>query len=276
MDIEADPRTSAALVTGATSGIGRAVALRLVRHGSQVAGVGRSAAALTELEADTADLDGDFVGLRADVRDAAELCQAFDRAEDRCGPIDLVITCAGVADALGPAVEIDPEAWWRDVTTDLLGTFLTLREAARRMSPRGRGRLISVYGNLGDRGTPNVSAFAASKAAVARLSEVLACELQPVGVQVFCMHPGFVRTRMTETLAWGAAGRQFLPGFGARAEDNWGDGHDALTLIMAIQQGEADTLTGRVLFAGDDLPLLTEQAAKSPDLRRLRISFAAE
>ena len=272
MDDARGPR-SAAVVTGATSGIGRAIALHLAGEGSPVAGVGRNAAALATLEASARDLGGEVLGIQADVTAADSVRAAFDQAEERCGPVELVIACAGVADALGPVVDLDAAEWWKDVTTDLLGTFLTLQEAARRMQPRRRGRLVSIYGNLGDRGTPNLSAFAASKAAVARLSECLASELQPAGVLVFCMHPGFVRTRMTEALAWGDAGKRFLPGFGERAEEHWGDGRDALALVDAIREGKADGLTGRIIFAGDDLALLTEQASRSPSLRRLRISF---
>jgi len=267
---------SVALVTGATSGIGRMIALHLAAQGSPVAGVGRNAAGLAALEADARDQSGEVLGIQADVTASDSVRNALEQAEERWGPVELVIACAGVADALGPVVEVAAAEWWKDVTTDLLGTFLTLQESARRMQPRRRGRLISVYGNLGDRGTPNLSAFAASKAAVARLSECLASELGPVGVKVFCMHPGFVRTPMTEALAWGDAGQRFLPGFGERAEEHWGDGREALALVDAIRDGNADELTGRLLFAGDDLASLTEQASSSPDLRRLRISFETQ
>src|SRR3954469_18755821 len=225
------PQQSAAVVTGATSGIGRVIALHLARQGMRVAGVGRNAAPLAALEADPTGVSGELFAVYADVTDAAELRNGFDVTEERCGPVDLVVACAGVADALGPAVEVDADAWWQAVTTDLFGTFLTMQEAARRMSPRRRGRLVTMYGNLGDRGTPNLSAFASAKAAVARLSECFAAELNDVGVDVFCVHPGFVRTRMTEKLAWGDAGQRYLPGFGARAEEHWGDGQDTLALV---------------------------------------------
>jgi len=255
-------KQSTAVVTGATSGIGRVIALHLVRQGLKVAGIGRDRAALAALEAEAAELSGDFVAVSADVTVAAQLRNGFDHAEDRCGPVGLVIACAGVAGS-----------WWHAVTTDLFGTFLTMQEGARRMVPRRRGRLITMYGNLGDRGGPNLSAFASAKAAVARLSECLATELKDAGVHVYCVHPGFVRTPMTEELAWGDAGQRYLPGFGERAEKHWGDGRDTLVLIDEIREGRADALTGRLLFVDDDLAVLGEQAGSSPDLRRLRISL---
>src|SRR3954466_748307 len=106
------PKQSAAVVTGATSGIGRVIALHLARRGMRVAGIGRDPAALAALEADAADLGGAVLAIRADVRHAAELRNGFDLAEERFGPVDFVIACAGVADALGPAVEVDAAAWW--------------------------------------------------------------------------------------------------------------------------------------------------------------------
>jgi len=258
-----------AVVTGATSGVGRVLALHLASEGMRVTGLGRDTAALAELT------DGGVLAIQADVRDAGGLRRAFDQAESERGPVELVIACAGVAAALGPVVELDADAWWQDVTTDLLGTFLTAQEAARRMVARRGGRLITTYGNLGDRGTPNLSAFASAKAAVARLSECLAAELREAGVLVFCVHPGFVRTRMTQTLAWGEAGQRYLPRFGERAEAHWGDGREATALVDEIRAGRADALAGRVLFVDDDLAALSEQVTRSPDLRKLRITLDA-
>jgi len=218
-----------AVVTGATSGVGRVLALHLASQGMRVVGLGRDTAALAKLQ------ERGVLAIQADVRDAGELRHAFDLAETEHGPTDLVIACAGVAAALGPAVELDAD--------------------------------------LGDHGTPNLSAFASAKAAIARLSECLAAELKEAGVHVLCVHPGFVRSRMTEALAWGEAGQRHLPGFGERAEAHWGDGRQASALIDAIRAGRADALAGRVLLVDDDLAVLSEEATRSPDLRKLRLSL---
>lgn len=79
------------------------------------------------------------------------------------------------------------------------------------MIQQGAGRIVTVYGNLGDDGTGNVSAFAAAKAAIARFAETLATELEGTGVVALCMHPGFVHTPMTEHLASSSDGRRWLP-----------------------------------------------------------------
>jgi hypothetical protein len=76
---------------------------------------------------------------------------------------------------------------------------------------------------------------------------------------------------MTERLAWGKEGRTWLPGFAANAEERWGDSQPAAELIEAIARGAADELTGRVLWAGDDLETLSAKCGSDPDLRRIRL-----
>ena len=107
--------------------------------------------------------------------------------------------------------------WWSAVGVDLRGTMLTAQAPVRAMTPGG-GRIITVYGSLGDRGAMNLSAFAAAKPGAARFTETLANELRELGVTVVGMHPAFVRTSMTERIAWGDEGRRRLPGFAASAE----------------------------------------------------------
>ena len=156
---------------------------------------------------------------------------------------------------------------------DLRGSMLTARSAVGRMVGRRAGRFVMVYGNLGDRLGAYVSAFAAAKAGVARLIEVLAGEVEDSGVLVFGVHPGFVRTPLTERLAWGAEGRAWLPRFGVGVEDRWGDAGPAAELVEAIALGAADALSGRILHAGDDLTELAQRCRVDQDLRRLRLRW---
>jgi len=135
----------------------------------------------------------------------------------------------------------------------------------------GGGRIVTIYGNLGDRQQGHVSAFAVAKAEIARLTESLACELDGTAVRVFCLHPGFVRTPMTEQLAWGEQGRAWLPAF-ANAVRRWGDGQPAVAMVVAIASSAAD-VAGRVLLAGDNLTRLTAQCRADPDYRRLRLTL---
>jgi NAD(P)-dependent dehydrogenase (short-subunit alcohol dehydrogenase family) len=178
---------------------------------------------------------------------------------------------AGSIGALGPVVDIDADQWWQAVAVDLRGTMLTVQAALRSMLPLHSGLLITVYGNLGDRGTPNVSAFSAAKAGVARLTETVANEVQGTGITVIGLHPGFVRTPMTEHLAWSDEGQRWLPTFRPHAEKNWMSGDAAAAMVEEIMAGRADSLGGRILYAGDDITTLVRRTADAPDLRRLRV-----
>lgn len=262
-----------AIVTGASRGIGRGIAVHLARQGAAVAGIARQSEDLASLRHAAGQDAGDVLPVPADVASPGEVEAAFGVVDAAFGPPALVVTCAGTAEALGPVWSADPDQWWQAVAVDLRGTMLTARSAIPRMLAAGAGRFVTIYGNLGDRQLGNVSAFAVAKAGIARLTESLACELAGTQVLAFSAHPGFVRTPMTERLAWGEDGRTWLPGFGAGAETRWGDCQPAAELIEAIALGAADHLTGRVLWAGDDLEALSDRCRSDPDLRRLHLSL---
>jgi len=257
------------VVTGASRGIGRGVALHLAKNGATVAGIARQSRDLDSLGAEV--VAGHLTPIAADVTSHDQVENAFAAVTADFGPPGLVVTCAGIADVLGPTWTAEPQTWWDAVAVDLLGTMITTRSAITRMLPVGGGRLVTVYGNLGERQQGNASAFAVAKAGVARMTESLACELAGTGIKVFGMHPGFVRTPMTERLAWGEQGRAWLTGFGDRAERRWGSSGPAAELIATIATGAADDLTGRVLWAGDDIGAVAARCRTDPDYRRLRM-----
>jgi NAD(P)-dependent dehydrogenase (short-subunit alcohol dehydrogenase family) len=262
-----------AVVTGASRGIGKLIAIHLARQGAAVAGIARPSAELAGLPHEADGLPGRLLSVAADVTSAEEVQAAFAQVDAALGNPELVVACAGTADVVGPLWLADPQQWWQAVAVDLRGTMLTAQCAVTRMLAAGSGRLVTVYGNLGEQQQGYVTAFAAAKAGIARLTEALACELADTHVRVLGVHPGFVRTPMTEKLARGDQGRAWLPGFADGAHRRWGDGQPAAELVTAIALGEADELTGRILHPRDNLRVLTEEVRSQPDRRRLRLDM---
>jgi NAD(P)-dependent dehydrogenase (short-subunit alcohol dehydrogenase family) len=131
-----------AVVTGASRGIGKVIAVHLARQGAAVAGIARASPYLLSLPQEANGAAGRLLAVAADVTSAAEVEAAFARIDDVLGIPGQVIACAGTADALGPLWLADPQQWWQAVTVDLRATMLTAHCAVRRMlatGPRSAG-----------------------------------------------------------------------------------------------------------------------------------------
>ena len=245
-----------AIVTGAGRGIGRAIAERLGAEGARVALVSRSEEQLDTAAAAIRRAGGIAFPAPADVTDREQVREMVRRVEVELGPVDFLVNNAGSFYTIGPVWEVDPEAWWRDVTINLNGVFLCCREALPRMVARNAGRVINLIG--GGTGTPfpHGSGYGSSKAAVMRLTECLAEELRQAdsAVTVFAVGPGLVRTALTEFQLDSEEGRKWM----GRIEQMFADGKDvpptrAAALTSELLSGRFDRLSGRAFSIGDDL-----------------------
>jgi NAD(P)-dependent dehydrogenase (short-subunit alcohol dehydrogenase family) len=192
-----------AVVTGAGSGVGRALALEFARGGMKVACCGRRSGKLDETVRMIMKEGGEALAVTADVTDWPQVTNMVERVLSRYGAVDVLFNNAGSFRFVGPVWSADPEAWWGDVRVNLLGSMMTCRAVLPGMMERDAGVVINMDGGGGSNG-PNVggSAYGCSKAALLRFTEGLAKELEAEGsgVLAFCMMPGFVRTEMTEYL----------------------------------------------------------------------------
>jgi meso-butanediol dehydrogenase/(S,S)-butanediol dehydrogenase/diacetyl reductase len=190
-----------ALVTGAGTGIGAAIARELVRRDYKVAVTDINEEAAARLGA---ELDTFYTQL--DVTDSTSVEQAANNAEEAAGPLSLWVCNAGVS-TMRRFVEVGEEEWDRTFDVNAKGVFLCGREAARRMTRRGEGGAIvnvaSMAGKQG--GVPFLSHYVASKFAVIGLTQAMAYELAPYGIRVNSVCPGYVATSMQEReVAWEA------------------------------------------------------------------------
>jgi len=187
------------LVTGAGSGIGRALALAFAAEGANVVVAGRTRAALDETVTLVEEAGGTALARTADVTDAADVDALVRAAVERFGSLDVAVNNAGTLRAGQPLADTDPADWQAVMDTNLTGVFLALRAEIRQMrsQPRG-GAIVNIASNLGSYAQkPGATAYAASKAAVASLTRGAALEHIGDGVRINSVSPGVTRTAMS-------------------------------------------------------------------------------
>jgi 3-oxoacyl-[acyl-carrier protein] reductase len=178
------------LVTGASRGIGSAVATAVAKKGARVALMART-------ESDLKDVLGKLGGRGAiaiaDVADPAALEAAVTSLENEVGPIDVLVANAGIG-AYGPFVDIDPAEMERLVRVNVLGTMYSIRAVLPGMIARRRGHIVTIGSIAGRIGSPFEAVYAATKFADVGLTEALAVEVEPYGIGVSVVNPGPVAT----------------------------------------------------------------------------------
>ncbi len=193
------PSRQTAIVTGAGSGIGRAITLGLLREGLDVAGVDREAAWLDDLVGAARNLSGQFTPIRADLAEAGACDGAVDAAERALGRIDVLVNNAGVGQgSVRPDQrrnpirfwEITPEQWQRFVAVNATAPLMMARAVAPRMMRAGKGRIVTVTTSLGTMIRGGYALYGASKASAEAAAAVMAADLAGSGVTVNVLVPG--------------------------------------------------------------------------------------
>jgi short-subunit dehydrogenase len=189
-----------AVVTGASSGIGSALARGLGRDGVAVGLIARRADFLRELAEEIRGGGGVARYAAADVSDREALRGAIRELDERLGPVDLMIANAGIGFET-PADGFDAIAFERILRVNVMGAAYAFEAVLPEMIARGEGHLVGVSSLAGYRGLPGTAGYCASKAALSTLLESLRVELRGRGIAVTTVHPGFVATAMTENAA---------------------------------------------------------------------------
>jgi 3-oxoacyl-[acyl-carrier protein] reductase len=255
MSSEAELAGKVALVTGGGRGIGRGIALELARAGVRVAVAARTK---EQVEATAAEIGG--IAIEADVSNREDVEGMVARVEDELGPVDLLVSNAGIALDEENAWDVDPDDWWHVFEINVLGVYLCCRVVIPRMLARGGGRIVNVASGAAYLPGSRSTAYSASKAAVHRFSETLAGQLSPRGIPVFSISPGLVRTEMTE---------DSFPD-----DAPWTPPELAPRLVRALASGRLDPLAGRYIHAEhDDVDDLERRAEEivAADLNSIRL-----
>jgi 3-oxoacyl-[acyl-carrier protein] reductase len=237
----------AALVTGATGGIGAAIARGLAAQGARVALTGRREA---ELSALAAEIPGALVA-PADLSDPEAPAKLVERVEAELGACDILVNNAGFTrDML--ALRMGDADWNAVLEVDLNAPFRLARAALRGMMKRRTGRIVSIASIVGVTGNAGQANYAAAKAGLIGMSKSLAQEVATRGVTVNVVAPGFVKTAMTDALPEGARSKllERIP------TQRMGTPEDIAAAVVFLASGEAAWITGQTIHVNGGMMMV--------------------
>jgi NAD(P)-dependent dehydrogenase (short-subunit alcohol dehydrogenase family) len=248
-------RGTVAVITGGGRGIGEAVALAFAGEGATVVLAARTASELAQVAAKISATGGIAMPVPTDVSSPADVSRLVQRAVDAYGRVDVLVNAAGILGPVGPLWEADPEAWKRAIEVNFYGTFLCCRAVLPHMVKRRRGKIVNFSGGGAASPLPRMAAYGASKAAVVRLTETLAEEVKPFGIEVNAIAAGMVNTRLLDAVlaAKELGGEQFARV--RRLRDTGEGGVPAelpAALVLWLASDASQGLTGKLISAPYD------------------------
>jgi 3-oxoacyl-[acyl-carrier protein] reductase len=237
-----------ALVTGATGGIGGAIAKVLAKQGAKVALSGTRVAVLEQLKGEIGD---NAVIVPGDLGDAAATEKLFKDAEAALGQVDILVNNAGLTRD-GLALRMKDEDWQKVLDVDLTAGFRLARAAMRGMMKRRWGRIIGITSIVGVTGNPGQANYAAAKAGMIGMSKALAQEVASRGITVNCVAPGFIATAMTGALS----GEQQEKLTAAIPAGRMGSSDDIAAGVLYLASEEAAYVTGQTLHINGGMAMI--------------------
>ncbi len=186
-----------AVITGASKGIGKGIAVRYAEEGAAVVVASRSMDLLSSISEQIVRAGGSALAVELDVANPESVNNLVEKTGAHFGRLDIMVNNAGISMAR-PSEELTPEDWQRALNTDLSGVFYGCQAAARRMIPQGGGCIINISSVYGIVAAPGRAGYCASKAAVNMLTKVLAIEWAKKNIRVNAIAPGYFRTELVD------------------------------------------------------------------------------
>ena len=242
------------LITGGSQGFGRVLVEAFLAEGANVVFCARTAADVALAHATLAASlrpAQQLIGVACDVADPASVAALFARAA-QLGPLHAVVNNAGIYGPIGPTEEVSLADWTQAWQINVTGTLLVCQQAARAMKPRRAGKIINISGGGATNPMPRFAAYAATKAAVVRLTETLAEEYRADHIDVNAVAPGALRTRLTaQVLAAGPekAGAEFFAKNKKWSDEGAADPNLGAALCVYLASAESDGITGKLISA---------------------------
>jgi len=247
-----------ALVTGAGTGFGRAIALRLAADGAKVALIARTKSDIEAVAAEIVVAGGTALAIPADVTNEADVARSISETEAALGPITQFVNNAGVGWPYGPVGGMDVARWWQAQHLHQLAPMLYLSRLLPKMTAAGKGRAVIVSAKASHLSVGGMSAYITGKTAQVRIVNVAALEVAAAGVSIFAIDPGFVVTRLARETMTNPEAKTHLAGMVERlsqvADKDFSPELDACGARVAdLLSGKYDALTGGYFEMQDSL-----------------------
>ncbi len=234
-----------AVVTGASRGLGRAMALGLAEAGADVAVVSRTKEALDVLAEEIRALGQRGLAVRADVTDRDEGTDMVRRTMEAFGRIDILVNNAGTI-FRAAAEEYPEEAWDRVMAVNLKGVFLCCQAVGKVMIAQRRGKIINIGSLLSEIGVPLIPAYSASKGGVRQLTKALAVEWAQYNIHVNAIGPGYFRTELTDALQKDEERAAWI--LSRTPLGRWGVPEDLKGPVVFLASDASDFIAGQMLY----------------------------
>ncbi|WP_426386808.1 SDR family NAD(P)-dependent oxidoreductase [Sphingobium sp. R-21] len=232
-----------ALVTGASSGLGRHFARLLAREGARVVVAARRLDALAALADEIGGQGGTCIPVAMDVTDPEAVATAFRQIErELAGSLSILVNNAGVAQTRA-ALDLDASEWAQVIQPNLTGAFLVAQQAARMMR-HGGGTIVNVASILGERVSKGLAAYAASKAGLIQLTKALALEWAPLDIRVNALAPGYIETDLNRDFFASDAGQRLISRI---PQKRLGQVHDLDGPLLLLCSDQSRYMTGAVI-----------------------------